>query len=254
MSKQIDLNVDIGEGFPFDAALLEFATSANICCGVHAGNLGLTRETVELCKTKGVRYGMHPGYPDPETMGRRSPDPTEQKRFFDSIMIQIGNFPEGASYIKPHGAFYNDTAVILPRTWEFGISGNRYTSRYEAGGAFLAQYPGINYLTLLLRIRKLPLLGLPQTAHAILSERAGFGFIREGFADRAYQDDGRLVPRSEPGAVLDHPALVAAQVLRLVENVDSICLHGDGEHCLEFAELVRKTLFDAGYEVCAPTS
>ena len=176
--KNIDLNVDIGEGFPHDAELLRYATSANICCGGHAGSLALARETVELCKANSVRFGVHPGYPDRESMGRRSAEPDEQRRYFDSILMQVRSFPEGASYVKPHGALYNDTAVILPKGWEFGVFGTRYTSRYEAGGASLAQFPGVQLLTMLLRIQKIPLLGLPGTAHAVIGERSGYGFIR----------------------------------------------------------------------------
>ncbi len=250
--KKIDLNVDIGEGFPHDRELLRYATSANICCGAHAGSLALTRETVALCKSQCVRFGVHPGYPDRETMGRQSVGTDQQRPFFDSIIMQVRGFPEGATYLKPHGALYNDTAVILEKGWEFGVFGTRYTSRYEAGGANLAKYPGVQLLTMLLRIQKVPLLGLPGTAHAVIGERSGHGFIREGFADRAYVEDGRLKPRGEPGAILDDESEVRDQVLRLAENVDSICLHGDGEHCVEFAKLVYSTLSQGGYSVCAP--
>jgi UPF0271 protein len=120
---------------------------------------------------------------------------------------------------------------------------------YQASGLYLAQYPGLQSLTLILRMHKIPLMGLESTAHRVVAERAGQGFIREGFADRSYQPNGLLVPRSEPGALLEDPEMVKAQTLKLALHVDSICLHGDGQHALEFAERVYSTLKDNGYEV-----
>ena len=251
MSRPIDLNVDIGEGFAFDRELLNFATSANVCCGAHAGDFEHTKETVALCREKRIRVGIHPGYPDRESMGRLPITPDTERTFLASIFEQVQRFPREypPSYLKPHGGFYNDTAIVLPSNWEMGIKGNRYPSRYEAGGAYLAQYPGIQSLIMLLRVQKLPLLGLPGTAHAQAAGRAGQKFAREGFADRAYRADGTLVPRSEPNAIHTNSDQIREQVIQLAPNVDSICLHGDGDHCLEFAELVYRTLTDQGFEV-----
>ena len=253
MSKIIDLNVDIGEGFPFDKDLLAFATSANVCCGEHAGSPELTRETVAMCREKGVRVGIHPGYPDRAGMGRNSIDSEHERAYLSSVFQQVRwfNAEFAPEYVKPHGAFYGDTAVILPVTWELGIPGVRSPSRYEAGGAFLAQYSGIQSLIMLLRITKLPLLGLPGTAHLQAAVRAGQPFLKEGFADRAYLPSGALVPRSSVGAILQDSAEVKAQVIRLALEVDSICLHGDGANCLEFAELIVRTLHDEGFEIRA---
>lgn len=249
--RKIDLNVDIGEGFGVDEQLLQFATSANICCGAHAGSLELTKQTIALCKRKKVRIGAHPGYPDRASIGRRPMETSEQRHWLTSIIEQVKSFATVAkpAYLKPHGAFYSDTAVILPEDWSDGLGLLSKPEAYQASGLYLAQYPGLQSLTLILRMHKLPLMGLESTAHRVVAERAGQKLIREGFADRAYQPNGLLVPRSEPGALLKDADAVKAQTLKLALQVDSICLHGDGEHALEFAELVYSTLKDNGYEV-----
>lgn len=248
---RIDLNVDIGEGFPYDKDLLKFASSANVCCGEHAGSRDLTQETVALCKARKIRVGAHPGYPDRPSMGREHLEGSHIREYLDSILDQVKWFvTNGApTYLKPHGAFYSDTGPILPEDWESALAMIPGSTAYEAAGVYLAQYPGIQVLTLLLRIYKLPLMGLEPTAHRIVAQRANQSLLREGFADRAYRPDGALVARTEPGAVLKDPQEIRQQVLRLAPEVDSICLHGDTPNCVEFAELVYSTLTDAGYEV-----
>lgn len=248
--RTIDLNVDIGEGFAFDEELLRFASSANICCGAHAGSNDLTRETIELCQRHRVRIGAHPGYPDRLSMGRRSMELGQERAYLKSIFDQVGWFLGQCrpAYLKPHGAFYNDTAVVLPPDWEYARRSPK-ASQYEAGGVFLSEYPGMQSLIMILRIHKLPLMGLAPTSHTPIAARAGQSLIREGFADRRYTDQGTLVPRYEPGAVLQAPQEIIEQVLRLADSVDTICLHGDTPDCLEFAELITKTLIDAGYSV-----
>ena len=181
-------------------------------------------------------------------MGRDPIPPGEQKRYLDSIYMQTQWFVavHGADYLKPHGAFYNDTAVVLPEGWR---TQNDAPTPYGQEGIFLAKHPGVQFLMMLLRVYKIPLMGLDRTAHAEIARRASKGFHREGFADRLYRDDGTLMPRSHPAAVFKDPDRVAAQALRLAPRVDSICLHGDGPDALPFAERVRKTLEDAGYEI-----
>lgn len=181
-------------------------------------------------------------------MGRAPIPAGEQKAYFDSVFVQMQWFmaTHGADYLKPHGAFYNDTAVVLPEGWR---TENEAPTPYGQEGIFLARHPGLQFLMMLLRVHKLPLLGLPRTAHAEIARRAGKEFIREGFADRLYRDDGTLMPRERPGAVIADLGRVADQVRKLAPKVDSICLHGDGPDCVEFADVVRKTLIDEGYEV-----
>jgi UPF0271 protein len=251
--RRVDLNVDIGEGFLNDEALLDFATSANICCGEHAGSWELTQATVDLCRSKDVRIGAHPGYPDRASMGRRPMEIAEHSAYLRSIFDQVDRFAKlvRPAYLKPHGAFYNQTAQVLPAIWV--PSDDRWRALLEEDpiGQALGNIPGAGSLGMILRIHRLSLMGLAGTAHEEITKRAEVMLLREGFADRAYNEDGTLVPRTEPGAVLQDPLEVKAQVLRLASTVDSICLHGDTPNALQFAELVTKTLRDAGYEVAA---
>lgn len=221
--KRIDLNVDVGEGFDFDADLLLFATSANICCGAHAGSWDLTQETIGLALDAHVRIGMHPGYPDRASMGRAPFDPVQAEAYAASVDRQVEQFFNfvPAAYMKPHGAFYNESADAGHPAWRIA---------HEAAMRF-----------------QLPILGLPGTAHERLSPL----FIAEGFVDRGYDASGRLLPRSAPGAVLQSLAEIRVQALRLAPLVDSLCLHGDTPGCVEIAEFVVKVLTEAGYEVGA---
>jgi UPF0271 protein len=250
--KTIDLNVDIGEGFLYDRELLSFASSANVCCGAHAGSDDLARETVAMCKLQRVRIGAHPGYPDRASMGRQSMESGQERIYLKSVFDQLMRFKSFAepAYLKAHGAFYNDTAVMLPTDWRTSIKRiPPPKSAYEASGMYLAQFPGVQSLILLLRMYGLPLMGLEVSAHKEIAQRAGQVFIREGFCDRRYTPEGLLTPRDELGAVLKNPVEIQEQVIRLAPLVDSICLHGDTPGCLEFAEMVFKTLVDAGYGV-----
>jgi len=250
--KTIDLNVDIGEGFPFDRELLSFASSANICCGIHAGSPEITQETIELCLQQRVRIGAHPGYPDREAMGRVPMKAGQEREYLRSIFDQVTRFVECTkpAYLKPHGAFYGDTGFVLPDNWQTAVRSKRPpSSAYEAGGLYLSQFPGVQSLVLLLRMHRLPLMGLHATAHREIANRAGSSLIREGFGDRGYFSNGTLIPRGQIGSMLTQDDDICEQVLRLAPDVDSICLHGDTPHCLEYAELVFKTLTDAGYGV-----
>jgi UPF0271 protein len=251
--RTIDLNVDIGEGFPHDQELLAFASSANVCCGVHAGSEELTIEAAARCRERGVRIGAHPGYPDRDSMGRHPLAIANERDYLKSLFDQVEWFVSaiGATYLKPHGGFYNDTGIILPHDWESSRRKQPLATKYENGGLYLAQFPGMQSLMMLLRIHRLPLMGLESTSHLVLAERAGQPIIREGFADRAYTEQGTLVPRSQPGALLTEAMQVKEQVLRLAPFVDSICLHGDTPGCVEFAELVYRTLTDEGYGIVA---
>jgi UPF0271 protein len=250
-SRRIDINVDIGEGFPYDEDLLRFATSANICCGAHAGSERLTLDAIELCASRSVRVGAHPGYPDRATMGRERVSKGLERRYFNSIFDQISWFCRVAKphYIKPHGGFYNDTALVLPPDWEVSERKQPLATKYENGGLYLALHPGMQSLSMLLRVHHLPLMGLEVTAHKILAERAGQSLIREGFADRAYHPDGTLVSRSAPGAVHAEIFAIRQQVSQIAPFVDSICVHGDTPNCVEIAEAVFAALIDEGFDV-----
>jgi len=238
--KKVDLNVDIGEGFPHDEALLEFATSANVCCGKHAGSRELTGKTVELCLRKNVRIGAHPGFPDREGFGRRIPPDATPKDMAGHVAEQIEWFANAfqMEYIKPHGILYTILSDPLPRD---------IPTRWKSSCA--GTLAGLSGRFKMFERRKFAWMLLPGTRFGTAMRQIFIPVIKEGFADRRYLPEGTLVPRSEPGAVLEDADQIKKQVLRIAPKVDSICLHGDTPHCLEFAEMVYKTLKDAGYEV-----
>ncbi len=231
MSKgpSIDLNADLGEGFPHDAELLGLVTSASICCGAHAGDPGLIRSTLRVAREKGVVVGAHPGYPDREGFGRREMVMSAE-RVEDLIRSQLADLrrladAEGVAvrFLKPHGALYNQA---------------QRDSTHGAG--VLAAARGLN----------LPVVGLPGTPLAKNAEAAGVRFLAEGFPERRYRPDGSLVPRSEPNAVLDDPAEVDAQLSRLVKGgVATLCIHGDAPKAVEWANRVRASLQKDGIAV-----
>lgn len=227
--KRIDLNVDIGEGFDYDEALLAFATSANVCAGEHAGSWDLTIETIATCNRFGVRVGAHPGFPDRAGMGRRVPEPLEAKEWFASVRAQTERMLrlEEVTYVKPHGALYNlITGISAP----VGILG-------------LAVGFGQDLLD-----HGMPVMMLPVGASARQLGEHGL-LIREGFADRVYGSDGRLMSREFPQSVIKDSERIVEQALWLAPQVDSLCLHGDTPDALVFAEMVFRALTDAGYEV-----
>jgi len=221
--KAVDLNVDIGEGMPYDGELLIYASSANVCCGVHAGSWELVEETVGLCLKNGVRIGMHPGYPDRASMGRAPMPPDQLGAYKESVLRQAERFYYFVppAYVKPHGAFYNESTF----------------DGHAAHGILLD----------LLAEFALPLMGLKGTAH----ERAAHVFFAEGFADRGLLPDGRLIPRGKPGALLVDPKEVARQALLLAPNVDSLCFHGDHPLCVENIRAATEALLSAGYRISA---
>jgi UPF0271 protein len=231
MAKTVDLNVDIGEGFAFDEALLDFATSANVCLGAHAGSRELTLETISLCNEKGVRIGLHPGFPDRDSMGRARMSPDDVEWYTQSIFDQVAEFSgAGAEYVKPHGAWYNMLTDPVPPD----------PALFRGCKLML---DGVVAMT------SLPVMMMPNGRAYRMLVDDGDRVISEGFADRRYLPDGTLAPRSMDGAVLQGHAAIAAQALSLALQVDSLCLHGDTEGCVEIAELVYQTLTDNGFEV-----
>lgn len=234
---RIDLNADLGESWDRwhsgeDLALLDVVTSANVCCGAYAGDAELMRATCEAAVARGVAIGAQVGYPDPDNFGRMFVDMSpadlisevrHQVLLLDQIARSVGGT---VSYIKPHGALYN-TIV-----------------HHEVQAQAVVD-------TILGLDRPLPLLGLPGSLALELATEAGLRIVHEGFADRAYTPEGRLVPRTEPGAVLDQPAEVAGQAVDLLGSVASICVHSDSPGALGLARAVRSALEDAGARVAS---
>ncbi|MGA8986580.1 LamB/YcsF family protein [Aeromicrobium sp.] len=234
---RIDLNADLGESWArwesgHDVALLDIVTSANVCCGAYAGDPDLMRATCEAAVRRGVAIGAQVGYADREAFGRRDvdlPDDVltnevrDQINLLDHIVRSVGG---RLTYVKPHGALYNT------------IVHDEVQAR--------AVVDAMISLT-----EQLPLLGLPGSVSLAIAEAAGIRGIREGFADRAYTSQGRLVPRSEPGAVLDDPDLVAAQAIRLMGSVESVCVHSDSPGALVLARAARTGLEAAGAQLAS---
>ena len=221
----VDLNADVGEGFPDDERLLDVVTSVNVACGFHAGSLETMRIVCAGAAARGVAIGAHPSYRDREGFGRRElvvapqvlrADIVEQVEALAAIAAD-----EGATvvYVKPHGALYSRAIG------DADVAGAIVAAAHERGLAVLA-WPGSQLL---------------EQARA-----AGLEAVAEGFADRGYAG-GRLVPRDEPGALLggDDAAAQAVALARAGE-VGSICVHGDTPGAAELGAKVRAALVDAG--------
>ena len=249
--RTVDLNADLGESFGRwtlgdDEAMLDVVTSANVACGFHAGDPATLLRTCELAAERGVVVGAQVGYHDLAGFGRRFVDIDPDDLVAD-VVYQVGALQAlcaaagtRVSYVKPHGALYN--AVV---------------HHEEQAGAVVAAVRRVD--------DALPLLGLPGSALLRLAEQAGLPTVPEAFADRAYSPDGRLAPRSHPGAVLHDPEQVAARAVRMavegvVQAVDgsdlpvtarSICVHGDSPGAVSMALAVRRAMEAAGLRLAS---
>ena len=240
----IDLNADLGEGGSCDAELLGLCSSANISCGVHAGDADTMATAMRLALARGVRIGAHPSFPDRENMGR-----SEMQLPFSSLrnhlLYQLGAIAQLArtdgarlSHIKPHGALYNQAAVdrelaesLVFIFQEFDPSLALMTL---AGGEL--EYAG---------------------------RQAGLQVIAEGFADRRYTMFGTLLPRDEPGAVIHDTTEAVSQSLQMIREqtviandgtpvrirADSLCIHGDTPEALQLARALHVSFQNAGIQI-----
>ena len=242
----VDLNCDMGEGYPNDAALMDYVSSVNIACGFHAGDDATMRTTVKAAIEKGVAIGAHPSYPDRENFGRTAmslaPDEireivTEQIQILQAVCDADGG---KLSHVKPHGALYNHSA------------------KDPAIAAAIAQ-----------AVRdhdpKLILFGLSGSVSIGEAQTIGLQTASEAFADRTYRSDGSLTPRSEANALIIDTVVAAEQAFRMISNgcviaaggelvaidADTICIHGDGEHALDFAAAIHKKLTENGIRIKA---
>jgi UPF0271 protein len=225
----IDLNADLGEGAAQDEKLLALVTSANIACGAHAGDPESILRTLEMARARGVAVGAHPGFADRASFGRREM-PATHDGVADMVRNQLTDLARLTRqagvvlrFLKAHGALYNQAQ----------------RDRAVAAGVVEAGLP-----------LGLPVLGMPGSEMQRLAHAASLRFIPEGFPDRRYTDDGRLVPRSEPGAVLDDPSQIRDHLLRLLETgIETVCVHGDRPDAVALAELVRSTLEKEGLKI-----
>jgi UPF0271 protein len=216
--KFIDLNADVGEGFPHDEELLQVVSSANICVGGYAGGAELCAETRERAGSLGVRVGAHIGFPDRPNFGRILIAEGLPDTWIDYVVRKIGE-SHGFAYIKPHGALYHWLADEQLGGWD------RVWKALEQ--------------------RNLPVMGLPKTEHENQSTQRHLEFIAEGFAERGYTKDLRLIPRGLPDAELTDLERIGGQALALAGFVQSICVHGDRPDAVLVARHVRKSLADA---------
>ena len=246
---RIDLNADIGEGFGVyalgqDDALLRLVTSANVACGFHAGDPGTMARTLEAAIAQGIGVGAHPGLPDLVGFGRRAMAVTPGE-VRDLVTYQIGALSaftarhgQGIQHVKPHGALYTLAEA------DAGAA--------QAIAGAVAEFDP-----------SLVLVGLSGGRLVTAGAALGLRVAHEVFADRAYQADGTLTPRSRPDSVLHDPAEVAERVVRLAQTgmiaagdgtlltvkADTICLHGDTPDAPALAVAVRAALEASGVAV-----
>ncbi|WP_378955238.1 5-oxoprolinase subunit PxpA [Pelosinus sp. sgz500959] len=239
---RVDLNCDLGESFGaytigVDEDILPFLTSANIACGFHGGDPSVMRKTVQLALQNKVAIGAHPGFPDLIGFGRRNMDVSPQE-VYDMVVYQIGALAgfvksEGGTmqHVKPHGALYNMAA----KKQDFAEAIARAVYKVDPS---------------------LILFGLSGSELVSAGEKIGLTTAHEVFADRTYQMDGTLTPRTQSNALITDDEQAVSQVVRMIKEgkvlsqqgkdiviqADTVCIHGDGSHALIFARLIRQFL------------
>lgn len=246
---QIDLNCDLGEAFGNysfggDKDIIPLITSANIACGFHAGDENVMNETIQLAKENNVGIGAHPGLPDLQGFGRRKMD-IKPKEIYNLVVYQLGALNgfckihgTRINHVKPHGALYNMGAK------------NKEIAQAIAQAVYDFD-------------KSVVLVGLSNTLLISEAEALGLRTASEVFADRRYEDDGQLVSRQESDATITNTDEALQQVLKMVtENkvvskngkeidlqADTICVHGDGAHALDFVTQIRKKLTKEGIDI-----
>ena len=239
--RTIDLNCDLGEGTGHDAELMPLITSANIACGAHAGEEATMRATVALAKKHGVAIGAHPGLADRVNFGRKeilvTPDEVRGLVLDQTRRLQA---MAPVRHVKPHGALYNMAArdIVLARAVVEAV--------YQADPQLI-------------------LFALAGSKLVAAGRAVGLQVAEEVFADRTYQADGSLTPRTQPNALITDEDAAVTQALRMVREgrvratdgtdvaiqADTICLHGDGPHPVEFARRLRRELTAVGIGIKA---
>lgn len=252
--QHIDINCDMGEAFgnyamPNDELLMQYITSANIACGFHAGDAEVMQRTVALTLKHGVAIGAHPGLPDLQGFGRRYMA-INAREAYQLTLYQVGalyGFVKAAGaklhHVKPHGALYNMAA--------------------KDAGLSLAIAQAVMDMD-----ASLILYGLAGSEMITAAKQIGLATASEVFADRTYQSDGSLTPRSQPNALIGNEEDAIAQVLMMVKQqqvvavsgeavtlkADTLCIHGDGAHAVDFAKTINQRLKNEGIILQAPVS
>ena len=242
----IDLNCDMGESFGAwqmgrDAELMEYVSSINVACGFHAGDASVIRKTVETAIKKEVAIGAHPSFPDLQGFGRRAMSLSAQE-VFDIVLYQVSAlkgiceaFGATLHHVKPHGALYNQAA----NNAEFAAAISKAVKAVD---------------------ESLILYGLSNSFLISEAEKINLKTASEVFADRTYQADGTLTPRSETNALIYDTDEAVSQVLEMIRELsvtaatgekvslksETVCIHGDGENALRFAAAIHQKLTDEG--------
>jgi UPF0271 protein len=214
------LNIDAGERADEPDELYRLADVVNVACGGHAGDEASMRRVVAFCNEFGTRVGAHPSYPDREGFGRRAMTMSAEA-LAASVAGQcraLAALAPEVTHVKLHGALYH------------AANGDPAVARAALGGAVEALGRGVTVI------------GPPSGATVDAARALGLAYAREGFADRGVRADGGLVPRGEPGALVDDPARAAARARELRATVDTVCVHGDGPNALAVARAVRRAL------------
>jgi UPF0271 protein len=242
--KTLDLNADLGEGVGNDEAMLEIVSSASIACGGHAGDEATMRAALHAAFARGVTVGAHPGFADRENFGRKrlvlEPEELDaQIRGQVRTLVELGDeLGVPVRYVKLHGALANMAA--------------------EEPAVAALSFAAVEGL-----VQGMTILAIDDSAQVEVAEALGFPLVREAYADRAYQPNGLLVPRAEPGAVLHDAGLIAERAVRLAEageivaadgsvirtQATSLCIHGDNPEAVAIARQVRAALEAAGIAV-----
>lgn len=227
-----------------DAELMNYVSSINVACGFHAGDAHTMRETVQLANKKEIAIGAHPSFPDLQGFGRRnmSLSPNE---IFDIVLYQVSAlkgiceaFSAKLHHVKPHGALYNIAA-----------------KDEKVAGAIAEAVKKID--------AKLILFGLSGSYSITEAEKIGLKTANEVFADRTYQTDGSLTPRTQPNALIDSTDKAIEQVLQMILDkqvtattgekasivAETVCIHGDGSHAIEFAKTLNQCLTEKGIKI-----
>lgn len=240
----IDINCDMGEGMGNDAVLMPYISSANIACGYHAGSKETMQRTVSLACLHGVAIGAHVSFPDKENFGRKEMD-LPADAVYELVQQQLISLQEIAKrqavsikHVKPHGALYNMSA----RNEQLANAIARAVHDFDTS---------------------LVLVGLSGSHSINEAKKQGLVTASEVFADRRYEENGNLRSRSLPGALLEDAGEVAGQVLQMVSNktvisitgkeipvtAETICIHGDGEHAVVFAQTIYQNLKNHSIEI-----
>lgn len=250
----VDLNCDMGESsylFPYnvekDLALLQYVSSVNLACGFHAGDAHTMHQLVEAAVENNIAIGAHPSFEDKENFGRSIIQLSPEK-IYDIVLYQLGalyaflkSYRTKMHHVKPHGALYNIAAKQKP------VADAVCNAVFDFDDSLI-------------------LYGLSGSELIRSAQCCNLKTASEVFADRSYQSDGSLTPRSEPDALIEDEAAASRQVLQMIErgtvtttsgqeipvSVQTICIHGDAVNALSFAESIYKTLTQQHVTICRP--